>query len=170
MQKIRLSPSGPVIASIGAGFPLRLAEKRLSVTGDSQVIPTNPATVGAVIGVAPALEVGFLDAQVTTANFRATLVCDVENGSGEGLANVSLDLFVDWGNGAGFVAVSRSDHLVRTQTARQIRVDCPSTSAPMGATQAIFQAMISNDLDDSSVLLLSGANPTIDFQVQELLR
>lgn len=168
MSRVRLSPSGKVLETIGAGAQLRFVEARSSVSGGSQVITTSPASVGFVLGSAPALDVGFTTGTSPNENYRATMCLDVNNTSNVS-ANVELDLFVDWGDGNGFNSVAKSSHVVSPGTARHIRVDCPPTIPPAAMTKAVFEGRISNDLDGVHVNVLSSlTGPTIDFQVSEL--
>ena len=86
---------------------------------------------------------------------------------------MQLDLFVDWGDGNGFVATSNgaSTHVVDAGTARQIRVDMPSATPPAAATTAEFKAKISNSLDANHLALLSASTgPSLYFEVRELGR
>jgi len=172
MFQIRLAPSGAPVAVVGTGMQLRMVEARSSVDTGVQLIPTDPATVGFVLGVAPALELGFFTfggTPVTAMRYRATMVMDVGN-SGEGTSLVQLDLQVDWGDGLGFVSAGLSTHVVPAGVTRQLRVDATPLTPPAHATKAVFRAVISNDVDDSHLNLVSKpTGPTIDFQVQELL-
>ncbi len=170
MAHIRLAPSGPVIGDTGQGFRLRMDEGKLQVTTGSQAIPTAPAIVAAVPGVAPALQIGFAAGVVPGYAYRSTIVMDVLNTS-NAEAIVQLDIQSDF-TGGGFATVATSTHSVEAGTARQIRCDLPLRGlfAAAGATQAKFQALISTTLDATHVLIKSpSTGPTIDFQVEEML-
>lgn len=167
MARVRLSPSGKVLETIGVGAQLRFNEIRSGVSADSQGVPTSPSTIGLFLGAGPAFNAGFQSASPNDL-YRATLLMDVNNTSNAS-ATIELDLFVDWGDGNGFNSVAKSSHVVNPGTTRQIRVDCPPTAPPANATKAVFEGVISNTLDVFHVNLLSPmAAPTLDFQVAEL--
>jgi hypothetical protein len=165
---IRLSPSGPIVGEAGAGFRLRMSESKLAVTGGVQTIPTVAAIVAAVLGTAPALEVGFASGVQPGLAYRSTIVMDIENTSNQE-ATIQLDIQSDF-TGGGFATVATSTHLIEPATSRQIRCDLPigGVTSAAGATQAKFRAMISGS---RALQLLNSPSTgaTIDFQVEEML-
>jgi hypothetical protein len=147
---VRLSPSGPVIANAaggpftpGSGAQLRLVEAASSGTQSLVVAPG----AGLVQGDGSSPLIVALLAPDPKKQYRATVICDVENDATNITAVVQLyiDLSPD---GVTWTQVAADGHLVGFSSMRQVRCDLLLTpgvnlGAALGVNQVVMRGRIS---------------------------
>jgi len=180
MKGIRLSPSGPVLANgAGAGFNpgtgarLRLNEAQTTV-GNSNVIPTAPTPIGNALGstfiecVMPLPDPGL--------EYRATVVCDVENPSTNVAGQVELYVETSVDGGTTWSEQASNSHRVNSTEvapavplARTVRLDMPLTfgstlGVTAGTTALLMRCKIGASSGGNVLLLSSPVTPGGDLK------
>lgn len=144
-ERIRRSPSGPLLGSSNNGGTTRIAEDTVIIT--QGLVPTNPGVIGAVVDSLPALVV-LLDNPIPDAFYRGTILVDFLNPSitVPGRVNLYLQSSLDdtdvWTDVAanthiGDPAPSNLAGSAVVGVGRQIRLDLPVTlGEDLGVTPA----------------------------------
>lgn len=134
-QAIRLSPSGPNISNAnggeltpGTGMMLRLAEASTTLNGAGQ-IPTAPTVLGTTLGSSQGLGLA-LNNPDPNLNYRASVLCEVANGSTNVPGEVQLFLETSVDGGTSWTEQVSNTHTVNSTEvapgvtlARLIRLD-----------------------------------------------
>ncbi len=176
---IRLAPSGPVVATMGAGAQLRLVEAT-TTSINANTIPTVPAVLGNPIGSATFGPL-ILTKPAPTNNYRATVVADVYNPTTNVLAQVELYLDVSK-DGINWTQAASNSHQVGFGGSRQIRLDMSmraGSALAVAANDATLQlrCRIGASANGGNVLLVGPTTPggdplsagAVDMQLMELV-
>jgi len=142
-HKLRLSPSGPIVAEIGDGFPLRTKELMSNIVGTLQI----PATLAAGIvctdgfGGSGVLAVEMLDPEPLR-KYSAEFWIDINNTTTNIDAVVVVELERSVDGGATWLGFARNQHQINAEDAdleqaRMVRINLvPTLGADLGVLQA----------------------------------
>lgn len=191
---IRLSPSGPVLATLAAGAVLRLTEAASTLTGNTS-IPTIPDVIcpdgfgntDAIVLTLPSPKEGL--------SYRANLSLDIVNNSTDVQGAVALYLDVSVDGGTVYQNIYKNGHLIEPIhpslsgdfIGRQIQLWFPlTTGAALGVVDAtptpsiklraraaqctLAGVEVSSDPSiTGSELTVNGLNGTFHMQLEECL-